>query len=94
MQPCAFTNIIITYRHVFLAKCIYLCLLLFLSWYQSDTDMQKCSQYMIILITDPITGKHYLIVQLPETRLLDHVHTGGNAFSQSSSTVDSSWDIV
>jgi len=49
---------------------------------------------MIILITDPITGKHYLIVQLPETRLIDHVHAGGNAFSQSSSTVDSSWGIV
>ena len=33
-----------TYRHVFLAKCaIYLYLLLFLSWYQSDTDMQNAA---------------------------------------------------
>jgi len=35
-----------TYKHVFLTKCICLYLLLFLSWYQSDTNMQKRSWYV------------------------------------------------
>ena len=41
----------------------------FLSSYQSDTDMQKCSQYMAISITDLITGAtHRLHEATPQVR--------------------------
>ena len=42
------------HRDVFLAKCIYLYLLLFLLWHWSDTNMQECSRYRVISITNPI----------------------------------------
>ena len=34
-----------TLFYIEIAKCIYLYLLPFLLWYQSDIDMQECSQY-------------------------------------------------